>query len=875
MNNPAYAATLSGHAQGHITVTDALVGTPDVNDYVLDASLTLRDSIIRDIEISRADVVARMREGTMQVDGLVANGPGVDLTASGRLELDGERSSEIAYDITRADLARLRAALGRDMRGQVVTTGRLTGPTTRLQFVGNGRVTDLATSGVQVQQTTADYDVTVPTAAPRDFVGQIKASVIEAVAGGQVIRHVEARATYDAGRVTTTADLDVKDGLAASLYAAVALDLNGRTAFVDTLSLTLQRTTWQLAAGTRPGATWTDTGMRIEGLQLVDDSGSQHLSAAGTWDSNGPVQMRVTAQDVQLASVILNPESAGRYGGVLQATATIGGTGERPTVAADFMVTSGRVRRLGYQSFGGHVDYRDETFQIDARLDQAPDVWLTMAGAVPLSVVDRTRPARPIRLAVKSSDVSLTLLEGVSDVVRNVTGQMRLDVTVLGTSSDPHFSGRVDLNDAAFDVVATGARYRKGRLALQLATDRVGIEAMRVEDEQGHPLELTGSLGTHEMRVGNLQVTVNARNFQVLRNEYGQLDIDANLNLAGEFESPRLTGRLTVTGGELNVDRVLDQALFQPYSTVAASAPVDIDPIVALNPWERMGMDLELHVPGTLRMVGENVQVSPGTPLGLGDIKLRAFGDLYLYKDPAQPMYINGSLDSLTGTYVFQGRRFNLESVELDRVPRRLQSGAVRDSQPRDLGGRHASLDHRTDAAAGTAALKHAAARTVGHPVADRLQHVDQRSLGASTTAAGGSRRHAGGRLPCRADGVGSRAHARDRHAGDRAWRGHPRRHARDRRQRDRTRPRGPLQPAVRRGRIRRSNDRVLPVPHPSHSRNVLGRRGHGRTVAIPPRGTRRHRPAALLQLLIRSLATRAVTFHSASYRRQCECHLA
>jgi translocation and assembly module TamB len=60
-------------------------------------------------------------------------------------------------------------------------------------------------------------------------------------------------------------------------------------------------------------------------------------------------------------------------------------------------------------------------------------------------------------------------------------------------------------------------------------------------------------------------------------------------------------------------------------------------------------------------MVGENVQVSPGTPLGLGDISVRAFGDLYLYKDPGQPMYVNGSFDSLSGTYAFQGRRFDLD----------------------------------------------------------------------------------------------------------------------------------------------------------------------------------------------------------------------
>jgi translocation and assembly module TamB len=60
-------------------------------------------------------------------------------------------------------------------------------------------------------------------------------------------------------------------------------------------------------------------------------------------------------------------------------------------------------------------------------------------------------------------------------------------------------------------------------------------------------------------------------------------------------------------------------------------------------------------------MVGENVQVSPGTPLGLGNVNVRAFGELYLYKDPAQPLFVTGSLDSLIGTYAFQGRRFDLD----------------------------------------------------------------------------------------------------------------------------------------------------------------------------------------------------------------------
>ena len=322
-------------------------------------------------------------------------------------------------------------------------------------------------------------------------------------------------------------------------------------------------------------------------------------------------------------------------------------------------MSQGRVRRLPFDRLGGHVEYADGRFQVEARLDQSPGTWITAAGGVPLSAFDPSRSPEPLNVAVKSSPVNLALLEGVSDLIRNVSGQGQVDMTVLGTRADPHFSGRVEVADAGFEVAVSGARYRNGRLALQLASDKVQVEALHLEDLDGHPLEVTGSLGTHEMRVGALQVAVNARAFQVVRNEYGRVSVDAVLSLSGRFEEPTVTGRLAVTGATLNVDRILDRVLFQPYATQAASPAIDA--IAALSPWERMGLNIDLKVPGTLRLAGENVQIAPGTPLGLGNISMRAFGDLSFYKDPGQPLYVNGSLDSLSGAFSFQGRRFDLQ----------------------------------------------------------------------------------------------------------------------------------------------------------------------------------------------------------------------
>ena len=223
------------------------------------------------------------------------------------------------------------------------------------------------------------------------------------------------------------------------------------------------------------------------------------------------------------------------------------------------------------------------------------------------------------------------------------------------------------MRNAAFAVRTTGSRYRNGRLSVRLAPDRVSVQELHVEDTRGRTLDVTGSLGTHELRVGEVEITAAARQFEVVRNEFGNVEVDATLNLRGQFESPRLTGAITISGGQLKVDEILDRTLMRPYATRGGrdtgAASDELDALVALNPWERMGLDISVVTRGTLRMIGENVQVTPGTSLGLGNVNLRAFGELYLYKDPAQPLFVTGSLDSLIGTYAFQGRRFDLDPI--------------------------------------------------------------------------------------------------------------------------------------------------------------------------------------------------------------------
>ena len=79
--------------------------------------------------------------------------------------------------------------------------------------------------------------------------------------------------------------------------------------------------------------------------------------------------------------------------------------------------------RVTYQRLAGRVDYAGQQFTIDLRLDQAPTVFLTAKGTVPMAVFDSAMAPQPIDVAIQSSNVNLGLIEGLTDIVRSVTAK--------------------------------------------------------------------------------------------------------------------------------------------------------------------------------------------------------------------------------------------------------------------------------------------------------------------------------------------------------------------------------------------------------------------------------------------------------------------
>jgi autotransporter translocation and assembly factor TamB len=127
----------------------------------------------------------------------------------------------------------------------------------------------------------------------------------------------------------------------------------------------------------------------------------------------------------------------------------------------------------------------------------------------------------------------------------------------------------------------------------------------------------------------------------------------------GTVDRPILSGEISVHDGSLKVDEIMDYVFAKPYAMKTEAGPT-LDVLAALSPWDRLGLDVHLHIPNTFRLTGGDVQVSPGMSIGLGDINLRAGGDVSLRKAAGEPVAPYGSLDSINGTVTFQSREFRV-----------------------------------------------------------------------------------------------------------------------------------------------------------------------------------------------------------------------
>jgi autotransporter translocation and assembly factor TamB len=373
--------------------------------------------------------------------------------------------------------------------------------------------------------------------------------------------------------------------------------------------------------------------------------------------------------NLDLASVdalLLRPP---QFSGRVHASGEVTGSKDQPRASAEFQVREGGFRQFKYETFGGQVGYAEDQLTLDTRLQQNAAHWISAKGTLPVALFSQPEPGdeaagagKPIDLTIDSSPIDLGLVQGFTTALTNVTGALEAHLKVTGTASDPRPEGTVTVRDGALTVEPTGVSYTNLAGQIDLKPDRVHIDQLTVLDNHQSALTVTGDLAIRERQLGGVQLYVTAEDFKVIDNEMGNVRIESSLEVNGELRAPRVGGYFGVTTGELNLDEIIELVGPSAYATEQTeflTAPDRGEQPPAPGPLGALAMDVQLYVPNDLVVRASSLQ-TPGSPIGLGALNVTLGGDLRAVKTPSNRLQLYGSINTVRGTYDFQGRRFEI-----------------------------------------------------------------------------------------------------------------------------------------------------------------------------------------------------------------------
>ncbi len=678
--------------------------TPDA--VTADGVVRLESSTVGGLRLDTAALEGRYAAQVGEITALNVAGPDVKLTASGRLALDRTTQSNVTYHVEAinvTELARLAGQTG--VGGTAVLDGSLTGNGATLRTDGTLDGSNLSYEANSALDLNSRYAVSVP---DLDFAKAHVEATSEATfvkAGGMEINGITATTTYEQNRLDfvtnvkeKTRELDARGQL--------VLHPDHQEIHLPELAVRTEGVEWRTAPGSEATINYGGSRVEMKGVRLV--SGDQTLDVTGAIAMGAKPsadRIEVHARNVDLQQLqrlaLMDRGLAGR----VNADAIVSGSTAAPKIDGTLSVVNGAFQTYRFDSLTVKGDYGGTRIGLDAVLQQSPTENITVKGSVPTTLFQAAKgeghvaPAAgdEVDLQITSNALGLAVLQGVTTQITNVTGTLQADVHVGGSGRDPHLRGYIDIKGGGFAVPATGGAFSGLTTRVDLEPDVIRLREFQLLDHHNEKLTVAGELAVHERQLGGVNITVNSDNFELMDNELGDIQVQAALRITGEVRKPRVEGDVRLDAARIEVDRVL-QLFYNPYAVEAmpevvsaerqaegsgsaeeatktaltsahqsgAATPVEAKPADAdaapapASAFDPVALDVRVVVPDNLVLRGKDIR--PGGPTGtaFGNLNITVGGDVRVRKDPGGKVAPLGVVNTIRGTYEFQGRRFDL-----------------------------------------------------------------------------------------------------------------------------------------------------------------------------------------------------------------------
>jgi autotransporter translocation and assembly factor TamB len=657
-----------------------------------DVDTTIR-SYASGVTVDSLDVTGRVNLGestvhglaitSAAVDGTYANREGMlnqfsiagpDLTAHGQgtIALNDTGNSNLTAHVESPALERIAEIIGRPIKGAAIVDATVTGNAQTLKASGTLQGSNIGYGESEALSLKSTFDVAMPNLTPADATLQAKSTATFLEIGGQNINELTADTTLEGSALQFNA-MATQGMRQLAAEGSAIFHPDHQEVHLSNLALRAEMVEWRTAAGSQTTIQYGRERIRVDNLRLV--SGDQRIEADGALGSSADA-LKVHAENVDVAQLDRLFLGEQRLAGRLNADAVVTGPVKEPRAEGQFALTKGAFRQFMFDSLSGKVDYVGRGMKVDVRLQQTPQAWLTATGYAPLTLFRRNpegtegheAPAagEAIDIQIASSQIDLGVVQGFTSYVTNVTGVLQANVRVTGSGHDPHLDGAIDIRGGTFEIPDLGTAYTGLDTHVDLKPDAVTISEMRIVDEHQKVMTVGGTLAVHERAVGAVDIRIQSEDFEIIDNQLADLKLDTEMRITGELRKPRVEGFVEVEAGTVHVERVLERVTSDPYATEAA--PIDVNQPAPLGPapvlpqpsiFDALDLNVGVSVPSNLVLRGENLRPA-NAPIDIGDMNVMVGGLIQVRKLPGGTAVVTGEVNTVRGSYTFQGRRFEI-----------------------------------------------------------------------------------------------------------------------------------------------------------------------------------------------------------------------
>jgi translocation-and-assembly-module (TAM) inner membrane subunit TamB-like protein len=649
-----------GRIEAHVVIADVLAPL-SVDNIEGTASAALTNASLFGQTIDEATIDGAMTGGVARVNALDVRGPGGHLTASGSLAFTGEGQSDLKYVLDVADLHRFQSLTSQALRGTAHVEGQVTGPARRLKTVGTLSANSVAVGPTEALSLKSSFDVTVPDNDVKRATGQVALTGTYLQVRGTRIDEVTSTLNYDGTRLEVDATVAERERIL-RFAGSLVPHPEHHEIHVRSMSVVTGDVEWQMPAGQEALAQYSGDRLLIKNFQLSRADARIRIDGVAAANMGAESALVVSVERLRIEDVNRLLLGTRKISGVADATARISGALSNPRIDGEMNVTSGTVEGVAFDSLSGRVSLAGPRLMLDVRLEAGASGRLSAAGTMPVNWRGAgAAEAPPFDLRVQSAAINLALFQPMLSHVDMVAGTGRFDLQVSGAASAPRIEGLVGVQTGSFRVVPTGVIYSGVEAAMAVEGDRLTVQQLRVQDDDGHVASVVGSLKVAALgRPSDFNLSVNGRDLHVLHNRFGEISVSPELRIMGDLASPLVTGTVRVDRGRAEVSDLLERFASSGYTPVETEPARQVEAAVqAAAPSTGASYSVTLDFPDNLILRGRDLRGTRG-PIGLGDVNVTLGGALTVAKDTGGPTTLLGRLVVIRGQYSFQGRPFTI-----------------------------------------------------------------------------------------------------------------------------------------------------------------------------------------------------------------------